>query len=302
MALTGSTVDLSPEEEREVGERTAPRAAVVFETVRREGETELRRPIFSLALSGLAGGLSMGASLAGEGLIRSMLPDAAWRPLAVSVGYTLGFLIVVLGRQQLFTESTITAILPLLDDRNKLRKLLQVLRLWSVVLAANIAGAAAFAFAAAHTSIFSADVRATFETIAREAVAPGFGSILLRGIASGWLIALMVWLLPASQGGARPAIVAMITYLIAACGFPHVVAGSVEALYAVFRGDATFAAALTTFYVPTLLGNVAGGILLVSLLSFGQVSGRIRGEGERNATSSPKRTPKPHRSPAVERG
>ena len=270
MALTGSTVDLSPEEEREVGERTAPRAAVVFETVRREGETELRRPIFSLALSGLAGGLSMGASLAGEGLIRSMLPDAAWRPLAVSVGYTLGFLIVVLGRQQLFTESTITAILPLLDDRNKLRKLLQVLRLWSVVLAANIAGAAAFAFAAAHTSIFSADVRATFETIAREAVAPGFGSILLRGIASGWLIALMVWMLPGADSN-RPLIVLIVTYFVGLGSFSHIIAGSVEAIHLVAVGGLSWGAYVTGFLLPVFIGNVIGVSSLVALLNYGQV-------------------------------
>ena len=270
MALTGSTVDLSPEEEREVGERTAPRAAVVFETVRREGETELRRPIFSLALSGLAGGLSMGASLAGEGLIRSMLPDAAWRPLAVSVGYTLGFLIVVLGRQQLFTESTITAILPLLDDRKKLRKLLQVLRLWSVVLAANIAGAAAFAFAAAHTSIFSADVRAMFETIAREAVAPGFGSILLRGIASGWLIALMVWMLPGADSN-RPLIVLIVTYFVGLGSFSHIIAGSVEAIYLVAVGGLSWGAYVTGFLLPVFIGNVIGGSSLVALLNYGQV-------------------------------
>ncbi len=42
-----------------------------------------------------------------------MLPDAKWRPLVDSLGYSLGFLFVILGRQQLFTENTLTAILPL---------------------------------------------------------------------------------------------------------------------------------------------------------------------------------------------
>jgi formate/nitrite transporter FocA (FNT family) len=270
MAGKGSTVELSPDEEREVEERTPPRAAVVFETVRREGETELQRPVFSLALSGLAAGLSMGASLAGEGLIRSMLPDAAWRPLAVSCGYTLGFLIVVLGRQQLFTENTITAILPLLDDPKKGKKLLQVLRLWAVVLAANIAGAAAFAFAAAHSSIFSAEVRATFADIAREAVAPGFTSILLRGIASGWLIALMVWMLPGADTN-RPLIVLIITYFVGLGSFSHIIAGSVESLYLVATGGLSWAGYLVGFLIPVFIGNVIGGTSLVALLNYGQV-------------------------------
>jgi formate/nitrite transporter FocA (FNT family) len=268
---SGSTVELSPKEEREVEERTPPRAAVLFETIRREGEIELERPMISLGLSALAAGLSMGASLAGEGLIRSMLPDAAWRPLAVSFGYTLGFLIVILGRQQLFTENTITVILPLLDGDDKLKKLGQVLRLWAVVLVANIAGAAAFAFAAAHSSIFSAEVRSTFVDIGKEAVAPGFGSILLRGIASGWLIALMVWMLPGADT-TRPFVVLIITYFVGLGSFSHIIAGSVEAIYLVATGDLSWLGYLGGFLLPVFIGNVIGGSSLVALLNYGQVA------------------------------
>lgn len=143
---TGLTVDLSADEERDVEERSPPRAAVIFETVRREGEIELERPAFSLALSGLAAGLSMGMSLVGEGLIQSMVPAASWRPLLVSAGYSMGFVIVVLGRQQLFTENTVTAILPLLDSSRKLETFGRVARLWAIVLVANLVGAALFRF------------------------------------------------------------------------------------------------------------------------------------------------------------
>jgi len=267
---SGSTVDLSEKEEKEVEQRSPPRAAVVFETIRREGETELQRPVFSLALSGLAAGLSMGASLAGEGLIRSMLPDAHWRPLAVSFGYTLGFLIVVLGRQQLFTENTVTAILPLLDDKGKLATFGRVLRLWAVVLTANIVGAGCFAFAAAHSNIFSEEVRSTFVAIGREAAAPGFGSILVRGIASGWLIALMVWMLPGADTS-RPFIVLLITYFVGLGSFSHVIAGSVETLYLVAVGDLSWGHYALGFLLPVFVGNVIGGTSLVALLNYGQV-------------------------------
>jgi formate/nitrite transporter FocA (FNT family) len=267
---TGSTVELSPDEERVVEERTPPRAAVVFETIRREGETELDRPVFSLALSGLAAGLSMGASLAGEGLIRSMLPDERWRPLVDSFGYSLGFLIVILGRQQLFTENTITVILPLLDSEDKLRKLGKVLRLWAVVLVANIVGAAAFALAASHTNVFTEEVRTTFAQIGREAIAPGFGSIVLRGIASGWLIALMVWMLPGADTS-RPLIVLVITYFVGLGSFSHIIAGSVETLYLVWTGGITFGTYLVGFLLPVFIGNVIGGTSLVALLNYGQV-------------------------------
>ena len=267
---TGSTVDLSQSEEREVEQRTPPRAAVVFETIRREGEIELSRPVFSLAASGLAAGLSMGMSLAGEGLIRTLLPDEKWRPLAASAGYSLGFLIVILGRQQLFTENTVTAILPLLDDPEKLKTFIKVVRLWSVVLLANLAGAFVFAYAVSHVPMFSSEVQRTFGEIAREAAAPSFAAIVWRGLIAGWLIALMVWILPAAEQ-TRLFVVIIITYIVGLGAFSHIIAGSVEVLYLVVTGQLTFAHYLGSYLLPVFIGNAIGGVSLVSLLNYGQV-------------------------------
>ena len=106
--------ELSDVERREVTKRAQISALVVHETVREEGERELNRPSKDLALSGLAAGLSMGFSLVFQGLLHAYLPAAPWLPLVDNLGYSVGFVIVVLGRQQLFTENTLTAILPLL--------------------------------------------------------------------------------------------------------------------------------------------------------------------------------------------
>ena len=266
----GSTVDLTPEEKEEVEERSPPRAAVVFETIRREGELELRRPVLSLASSGLAAGLSMGMSLAGEGLIRSALPDEKWRPLVDSAGYTLGFLFVIMGRQQLFTENTVTAILPLLGSSEKLQTLWRVARLWTIVLIANLVGAAIFASAAAHLPLFSDEVRKTFLEIGHTAAAPTFGTLVLRGIVAGWLIALMVWLLPAADQ-TRPFIILIVTYIVGLGAFAHIIAGSVEVLYVVFAGQLSIATYLGHYLPAVLLGNAIGGVALVSLLNYGQV-------------------------------
>ncbi len=101
-------------EEKQVEERVAIGAHVVYETIRREGEEELARPAAALAWSGLAAGLSMGFSFVAEALIQNRLPERPWARLVSSLGYSVGFLIVVLGRQQLFTENTLTVILPFL--------------------------------------------------------------------------------------------------------------------------------------------------------------------------------------------
>src|SRR5437764_10537196 len=97
-------------------ERSSPSGTVIYKAVLKEGVDELDRPSSALFWSGLAAGLSMGASLIGEALLAHYLPKGSWTPLISKLGYSIGFLVVILGRQQLFTENTLTPILPLLQD------------------------------------------------------------------------------------------------------------------------------------------------------------------------------------------
>ncbi len=220
---------LKQTEREQVERRTAPSAAVVHESIRREGEDELRRPSSALAWSGFAAGLSMGFSLVAQGLLRVSLPDTPWRSLISRFGYSIGFLIVVLGRQQLFTENTLTPILPLLAHRDG-ATLCQVARLWGIVLIANLVGACLFAWVIGSTSIFDADVRRTFAEIGGEALNGDFWTTLLRAIFAGWLIALMVWLLPFAEM-ARVSVIIIITYVVGLGRFSHIIVGSVETFY-----------------------------------------------------------------------
>src|SRR3954453_157077 len=137
--------ELTKEQQQEAEDRTSVSAFVVHETVRYDGEEELKRPASALAWSGLAAGMSMGFSFVAQALLQSRLPETSWRPLIVRTGYSLGFLIVIIGRQQLFTENTLTAIIPLLARRN-LETFAKVLKLWAIVLAANLTGAHLFAW------------------------------------------------------------------------------------------------------------------------------------------------------------
>ncbi|MFL5057746.1 MAG: formate/nitrite transporter family protein [Microvirga sp.] len=264
---------LSGEERKAVEEQSRPNAALIHETIRAEGESELERTAHALLFSGVAAGLSMGFSLVAQGVLQSRLPDAPWRELVSNFGYTVGFLIVVLGRQQLFTENTLTPILPLLHNRD-LHTLWRVLRLWGLVLAANIAATWVFAAVAAHTQVFDAEAKAAFAEISRHAIAGPFSTTFLKAVFAGWLIALMVWLLPAAEG-ARPLIIIIVTYVVALPHLAHIIAGSVDAFYLVAIGEAGYGDYLTRFFVPTLLGNVVGGVALVAVLNYGQVAPEI---------------------------
>src|SRR3954462_11359977 len=130
------TPQISPEAE----ERQAPGSHVVHQAILAEGVEELARPTAALAWSALAGGMSIGFSLIAEAALQAHLPAAAWRPLVAKLGYSVGFVIVVLGRQQLFTENTLTPIIPLLEKKTPVA-LSNVLRLWITVLLGNLLGA-----------------------------------------------------------------------------------------------------------------------------------------------------------------
>jgi formate-nitrite transporter family protein len=269
----GSQPKLDAQERKDVERRSAPRTEVVYEAIREEGEGELRRSSATLAWDGLAAGLSMGFSMVAEGLLRSHLPDAAWRPLVSKLGYSIGFLIIVLGRQQLFTENTLTVILPFLQRLDG-RTLTHVLRLWAVVLLANMAGAFVFALVVSHTGLFEPEVRAAFGEIASEALRSWWAVTLLKGVFAGWLIAMMVWMLPASEA-ARFFVVIVMTYLVALGGFAHIIAGAVEVFYAVMSGAASWGD-FFGWMLPTLAGNILGGTTLVAALGHAQVAGEAR--------------------------
>ena len=256
-------------EEAEAEERSAPSGRIVYKAIVSEGEEELARPSSALFWSGLAAGLSMGFSMIAEALLTSHLPRESWAPLVTKLGYSVGFLVVILGRQQLFTENTLTPILPLLQHKT-LKTLRNVARLWSVVLVANLIGAMLVALVAAKTSAFEPETQSVFAELGREALQPGFATIMLRGVFAGWLIALIVWLLPFAES-ARVGVIVIITYVIGLAHFSHVIAGAVVAFTTALLGAASWGEVLGGFMVPCLIGNIVGGVILVAALNHGQV-------------------------------
>jgi formate/nitrite transporter FocA (FNT family) len=269
-AANSATVTTS-KEQKQVDERVAINAKVVYVTIRREGEEELKRPSAGLAWSALAAGLSMGFSLMAEALLTAHLPATAWRPLVSKAGYSVGFLIVILGRQQLFTENTLTVILPALLNRNR-KTVLQVLRVWSIILTANLLGTFLFALCIARLPVFDAPVHQTFMEIGLAHLGTGFFISFIRAIFAGWLIALMVWLLPGADTSRIPIII-IVTYLVGLGNLNHIIAGSTTLFYLCATGSLSFGGYFLHFFIPTLLGNIIGGVSLVAALGHAQVVG-----------------------------
>jgi formate/nitrite transporter FocA (FNT family) len=260
---------MSADKEAKATEEHVPEGEVIYRAIRQDGDYALCLSSVELGWSGLAAGISMGFSLVAEGVLRAHLPDAVWTPLVGRFGYAIGFLIVILGRQQLFTEQTLSSILPLLSSDRSDGSLGNVARLWMVVLLSNLVGTAALALVLAWTPAFGGDVQAVFSRLGHESLSYGFGAQFIRAVFAGFLIATMVWLLPGA-GPARLWIVVIIAYVVGIAGLAHVIAGSADVLYVVFKGERAFSEYILRFLIPAFLGNSVGGVMLVAALAHAQ--------------------------------
>lgn len=262
---------LSNREIEEADDRSSTSAKVVHEAIRMEGMEELNRPSLSIMWSGLAAGLTMGCSMVADGLLRARLPDASWTDLVSAFGYSSGFVFVTMARQQLFTETTLTVMLPVLHRTHSLG---DVIRYWSIVFLANVFGTFLFAAACTIHGLFPSEVVHQFAQLGVNAAEPGFLGVLVKGVFAGWLIALMVWLMPAAAGS-RFFVIVAITWLIGAAKFSHVVAGSAETALAALVGNIGWSDYLLHFLAPALIGNSIGGVVFVALLNHAQVRAEV---------------------------
>ncbi|MBC3951199.1 MULTISPECIES: formate/nitrite transporter family protein [Pseudomonas] len=265
----GRTPGLSAEEEREVDENQPPRAAVLHETIRIQGDHELERSVAALWWSALAAGLTMGLSLMAMGLFKSRLPDIESSHVIASLGYSAGFLAVILARQQLFTENTLTAVLPVMS-KPTLSNLGRLFRLWGVVLFGNLCGTLLVAYVMLNLPIFDSQTDKAFLEIGRKVMENDVIHMFSKGIVSGWMIATMVWMI-ASMEAAKIWIIVLITYLMALGDFTHIVVGSAEASYLVFAGELSWSDFWLVFAAPTLAGNIIGGSFIFAILSHAQI-------------------------------
>ncbi|HEF4759818.1 TPA: formate/nitrite transporter family protein [Pseudomonas putida] len=265
----GKTPDLSPKEQHEVEKSQPPRAAVLHEIIRLQGDQELERSIAALWWSALAAGLTMGLSLMGMGLLNSRLPDDEGFKVIASFGYCAGFLAVILARQQLFTENTLTAVLPIMS-KPTLGNFGRLLRLWSVVLFGNLCGTLLVAWVMLELPIFDSKTDVAFLDIGRKVMENHPSQMFAKGIISGWMIATMVWMIP-SMESAKMWIIILITYFMALGDFTHIVVGSLEVSYLVFAGELPWKDFWLVFAGPTLVGNIIGGSFIFALISHAQI-------------------------------
>ncbi|KPQ24746.1 MAG: formate/nitrite family transporter [Halomonas sp. HL-48] len=246
-------------------------AAAVHQRLRMDGQKELARGSMALLLSAVAAGISMSFSMVARGVMHAKLPDSDVGFLVECLGYTIGFIAVILARQQLFTENTVTAVLPVMSHPTR-HNFGSLGRLWSVVLVGNLAGATLSAITFMYMPMFDDATHKSFISLGEHMMENSPYEMFAKAILAGWMIATLVWLIPAA-GQAKVWVIIIITYVMAIGEFTHIVVGASEAVYLLLAGNIGWSELLFQFGLPTLVGNVIGGTFIFALISHAQIRG-----------------------------
>ncbi|WP_343749204.1 formate/nitrite transporter family protein [Halarchaeum salinum] len=239
----------------------------------RSGLNELQRPADGLLLSALSAGLDIGFGPLFMGIVLTFTAgvyDPATQRLLVANAYAIGFVFVVLGRSELFTEHTTLAVLPVLDGRSTFASLA---RLWGLVYVGNVVGASIFAAAMVWLAPAYGIINyGVFAELAAPLLHHSAPVVFAGAVLAGWLMGLLSWLVAGADGTiARFAVVWLVTAAIGLAHLPHSIAGTVEVLAGVLTSDAYPLVAYLRFLVVATTGNIVGGVVFVALLKYGHV-------------------------------
>lgn len=271
-----------------------PSAQDIYEQVANNARQELGRSSVALAISGLAGGIFMGLSGLGNGIVIALLTAPGAAPsngtlFIAKMFYPLGFIVVILGRSQLFTENTLYPVALVLAEK---KHFWNTMRLWGVVLFSNVIGALAFAALVARTNAMRPDMLQAISQLGLEAAQHPAAAIFWSGVMGGWIIATVAWLVSGSHSiTGSVMIIWMLAFVVGLGHFAHCIAGSSEILATIFAGQAPWSS-FPKWFIPAVAGNICGGVGMVTLLEYGQVIYGRDAEAEA-IPPEPKEEPKP---------
>ena len=240
----------------------------IFDAATENARSELRRSWRSLAFSGFAAGITLGLTGIGVAAMRALVGDGGWQQLVSYLIYPVGFIAVIIGRQQLFTENTLYPVVLVLDER---RHLVEMLRLWAVVFVSNVLGALAFAALTMGTTALRPEISSRLVTLGLDAARGTFTHFFWSGVIGGWLIALVAWMVTASHWTiGQVVMIWLLTFIVGVGHFAHCIVTSCEILSAML-GGAVSPGGYLNWLLPATLGNIVGGVGIVSVLNYGQV-------------------------------
>ncbi len=237
----------------------------IFHRIVAAADDEITTGIRELFFSALAAGFAITLTV----MLYASLTDATGgAPIVGALLYPLGFVYIIIGDYQLFTENTLPPVALVFE---RLASVPALLTVWTIVLFGNLVGGAMGAYVLANTGVFSPSVMSTAVGIAEQGTATPWWSLFFKGMFAGLIVAGVVWLDYASQDTTSRLVLTYIAFLAIPLGnLHHGVVSATEVLFLVFRGQPVLATGVIDFALPVLLGNTIGGVVLVTVVNYFQ--------------------------------
>ena len=235
------------------------------------GLKEHRRSNIGLFISSLSAGLEVGFSILVIGIIYTLFNtevSPGKLSLMMAIVYPIGYIFVIIGRSELFTEHTVLATIPVLNGEASFKSLVN---LWVIIYLGNLLGGYLFGIIVLQfntgTHLISLEF---FHFVSQKLISYGAGTILVSSILAGWLMGTLSWLLSSAQDTiSRILMIVFITFIISIAGLHHCIVGSIE-MFMAFFADANDISALEFLKFQSLstLGNIIGGVVLVAFVKY----------------------------------
>lgn len=248
-------------------------APEVVDDASKIGAKRLKRPVIGDAITAFTGGMSVAFGAVAMVVAASSVDGSIDSPsTALFLGalvFPVGFIILLVGKTELFTENFLLPVTAVLKGRGDLR---QLGSLWLVTLAFNLLGALLFAILISRDQVLSPGPAEEMIALATHTIEYEIWTAFIKALFAGWLMTTLTWLLVAAVGfGPRMAVIWVIGTLIVLGQFNHVIISAVEIFIAMFLGaDITIGDWFTRNFVPALVGNIIGGLVFETLLQYTQ--------------------------------
>jgi len=242
-------------------------ATEIFQRIVASAEQEVEDTHAELFYSGIAAGFGITITLLGYTVVSAMVGDAGGLARLVKpLLYPIGFVIIVIGHYQLYTENTLPPVTLVLT---RLSSIPALFRVWGLVLLGNVVGVGIGAFVLANTAVLSPAEAAVAEQFAIEAMHVSWWGVFFKAVFAGWLVGGLVWVDHGTRDTVgRIVITYLLIYLIPVVDLFHIITSIGDALILFFRGGAALLPLIWEFLLPVFLGNTLGGVVLVGVLNY----------------------------------
>jgi formate/nitrite transporter FocA (FNT family) len=236
----------------------------ILERVLYDADEEISRDTLQLFFSSLAAGFSITLTV----LLFSSMTALSNQKIVASLLYPLGFVYIIIGNYQLYTENTLP---PVALTIERLSSVPAMLIMWIVILLGNILGGTIGAMGLAYGNVLSPGASTALMEIAMKGIEADPITLFFKALFAGVIVAGVVWVdMAVTDSSTRLMLVYMAFLSIPLGNLFHVVVSFTEMSYLIFIGEVPILSSIISFPLPVLLGNTVGGTLFVTVINYFQ--------------------------------